>query len=329
MRIFRMISGKKINKKQFSATVAMFAIVVFVVASLFSNEAFAREKESEEIVEKNITIDDDGLIFRVNTQKETVSQVLLEKEIGIGGHDELFPVGDQKLHGQMTIIIRRGKEITIHEGGKTKQVYTTCKNIEQAIWEQGDISLGEDDFTKPSRQTVIKNGMDISVTHVQIKEETKQEPIDFKTVTKEDDELSWRTKKVTQKGEKGVREILYKVVYYDGKEISRKALSKNVTKEPVNEEVTQGTYVKVGKSHTGAASWYAYTGQLCAANPWLPLGSYVKVTNRANGKSVIVKINDRGPFGAGRIIDLDKVAFAKIADLGSGVVDVKMEEITN
>ena len=55
----------------------------------------------------------------------------------------------------------------------------------------------------------------------------------------------------------------------------------------------------------------------------------VKVTNRANGKSVIVKINDRGPFGAGRIIDLDKVAFAKIADLGSGVVDVKMEEIVN
>ena len=59
------------------------------------------------------------------------------------------------------------------------------------------------------------------------------------------------------------------------------------------------------------------------------MGSYVKVTNTANGKSVIVKINDRGPFGAGRIIDLDKVAFQEIASLGQGVINVKMEEITN
>jgi rare lipoprotein A len=59
------------------------------------------------------------------------------------------------------------------------------------------------------------------------------------------------------------------------------------------------------------------------------MGSYVKVTNTANGKSVIVKINDRGPFGGGRIIDLDKVAFQEIASLGQGVAQVKMEEITN
>ena len=68
---------------------------------------------------------------------------------------------------------------------------------------------------------------------------------------------------------------------------------------------------------------------MSAANPWLPLGSYVKVTNLDNGKSVIVRINDRGPFGNGRIIDLDKVAFAKIASLGQGTARVKMEEILN
>jgi rare lipoprotein A len=97
----------------------------------------------------------------------------------------------------------------------------------------------------------------------------------------------------------------------------------------VPEIITQGTYVKLGKSHEGAASWYSYTGTLSAANPWLPLGSYVKVTNTSNGKSVIVKINDRGPFGPGRIIDLDKVAFEEIAPLGAGVVNIKMEEILN
>jgi rare lipoprotein A len=53
------------------------------------------------------------------------------------------------------------------------------------------------------------------------------------------------------------------------------------------------------------------------------------VTNQSNGKSVIVKINDRGPFGKNRIIDLDKVAFAKIASIGAGIIDVKVEEVTN
>ena len=59
------------------------------------------------------------------------------------------------------------------------------------------------------------------------------------------------------------------------------------------------------------------------------MGSYAKVTNTANGKSVIVQINDRGPFGPGRIIDLDKVAFAKIASIGAGVIGVKVEEVLN
>jgi rare lipoprotein A len=59
------------------------------------------------------------------------------------------------------------------------------------------------------------------------------------------------------------------------------------------------------------------------------MGSYARVTNKANGKSVIVQINDRGPFGENRIIDLDKVAFAKIASLGAGVIDVKVEEVMN
>ena len=126
-----------------------------------------------------------------------------------------------------------------------------------------------------------------------------------------------------------MKEITYKVVSHNGQEISRKVINENIIKEPIIEIITQGTYVKLGKSHSGMASWYSHTGTMSAANPWLPIGSYVKVTNKANGKSVIVRINDRGPFGPGRIIDLDKVAFEKIAPLGQGVAEVKMEEIIN
>jgi rare lipoprotein A len=151
----------------------------------------------------------------------------------------------------------------------------------------------------------------------------------FEKKVNEDSTLSWRKSIVTQKGEKGVQRLTYRVSTYDGKEVNRKLIKTETLQAPVTEITTQGTYVKVGKTHKGAASWYAFTGTLSAANPWLPIGSYVRVTNQENGKSVIVRINDRGPFVPGRIIDLDKVAFQKIASIGAGVINVTMEEIVN
>ena len=171
--------------------------------------------------------------------------------------------------------------------------------------------------------------MVITVIHVLIKEEIKQESIDFKTISNEDDKLGWRIKKVTQKGEKGINEVKYKVVYYDGKEISRKILEQNKTKDPTPEIITQGTYMKLGKAAKGQGTWYAFKGGLFAASTTLPRGSYAKVTNTENGESVVVQINDYGPQGKGRIIDLDKVAFEKIASLGAGVIGVKVEQVLN
>jgi len=66
---------------------------------------------------------------------------------------------------------------------------------------------------------------------------------------------------------------------------------------------------------------------MTAAHKTLPFGSEVKVTNLNNGKSVTVRINDRGPFVKGRIIDLSRVAFSQIADLDRGVVKVEISVV--
>jgi uncharacterized protein YabE (DUF348 family) len=223
----------------------------------------------------------------------------------------------------------RSKKITIKEGGRTIQTNTLQNTVEQAIWENKDIQFSDDDLASPGRKTLLKDGMVITVTHVLIKEETKQQDIDYKTISNEDDSLSWRVKKVTQKGIKGKRETKYRVVYYDGKEISRKVLESNVLSDPTDEIVTQGTYVKTGKAKNGQGTWYSFRGGLFAASLTIPRGGYAKVTNNDNGQSVIVQINDSGPYGKGRIIDLDKVAFQKIADLGAGVINVKVEQVLN
>jgi rare lipoprotein A len=93
---------------------------------------------------------------------------------------------------------------------------------------------------------------------------------------------------------------------------------------------------------TGVASWYGArhhgkrtaSGELfdqkkfTAAHPTLPWGSMVKVTNLANGKSVEVRINDRGPFGKGRIIDLSRAAARALDMLGTGIAQVTIERLS-
>jgi len=99
------------------------------------------------------------------------------------------------------------------------------------------------------------------------------------------------------------------------------------------------THQSTGQSETGKASYYANkyqsrqtaSGELfdqyknTAAHKKLPFGTMVNVTNINNGRSVVVRINDRGPFVRGRIIDLSRSAFSAIADTRLGVINVRIE----
>jgi rare lipoprotein A len=76
-------------------------------------------------------------------------------------------------------------------------------------------------------------------------------------------------------------------------------------------------------AQSGDATWYdpPWSG-LTAAHPWLPFGTHVTVTDLGTGRSVTVVIDDRGPFGTGRIIDLSPEAFSQLEPLGRGVLHV-------
>ena len=70
-----------------------------------------------------------------------------------------------------------------------------------------------------------------------------------------------------------------------------------------------------------------HQSELTAAHPSLPFGTKVKVTNTKNNKSVEVRINDRGPTQAGRVIDLSSAAAAKIGIRKTGTAPVKLEVV--
>lgn len=305
-------------------------IIVFCVAvAVFFFSDDGEERTFDVGGPKDIAIVHDGVFSPYSAMRAaTVGEVLTEAGVTIVDGDRVFPGTETKLSSGMTVSVERRKDIAIRVDGGTKELVTYARSVREALDEAG-VVLEDDDIVKPARAAVLGSDTDIVVTRVEIREETVEKKIAFETTEKEDDGLSFRKRIVTQKGENGIRTYRYRVSYHDDEEVGRKLLGSEVTREPVKEIVTQGTHVETGKSHRGAASWYAHTGTMAAANPWLPMGSYVRVTNLDNGKSVIVKINDRGPFVPGRIIDLDRVAFQKIASIGAGVINVKMEEITN
>ncbi|MCS6951845.1 MAG: septal ring lytic transglycosylase RlpA family protein [Bryobacterales bacterium] len=96
-----------------------------------------------------------------------------------------------------------------------------------------------------------------------------------------------------------------------------------------------------GWTETGIASWYGrpYHGrrtasgeiydmeQLTAAHRTLPFGTWVHVRNLDNRRAVVVRINDRGPFVEGRIVDLSRAAARRLAMIGPGTARVRLEVI--
>jgi rare lipoprotein A len=139
----------------------------------------------------------------------------------------------------------------------------------------------------------------------------------------------------------------------NSQQYSDKDFAKNATPryEPYR-TLNSKPYTVLGKSYLplftgkgyeaiGEASWYGqkFHGHLTsngevydmfamtAAHKTLPLPSYVKVTNLANNKTVIVRVNDRGPFHGNRIIDLSFAAAKKIGTYDNGVSKVKIEVI--
>ena len=67
---------------------------------------------------------------------------------------------------------------------------------------------------------------------------------------------------------------------------------------------------------------------MTTAHKTLPFGTKVKVTNKSNGKSVVVRVNDRGPYIKGRTFDLSRGAFSKIAPLSQGIIKKANVEVT-
>ena len=291
-------------KKYLIAIIVLFFIVFGWKTGAFW---FSKDNDTTVLIKKLVEVNENGYNFKVFSQAETIGSFLKEQNIKLGKDDFCFPQEKDELISGSKIIIRRALPISIKVDGKNIKRNTLAKTVGEAIGEAG-ITLSHLDKVQPSKSVYLEKDSEIKITRIEIEEVEVEESIKFKTIEKEDPDLKWRKQKIKQEGKNGIKEVKYRITYKNGKEISKVKLLSKIKKDPVSEIISIGT--------------------LACASRMFPRGTWLRVTNLANKKRVIVQVNDYGPTkGSDKMIDLDKVAFIKIGNLSQGVINVKVEEI--
>lgn len=208
----------------------------------------------------NINIEFDGVINTYNLYEDTVGEALDSLGIKLASKDKInYELTDSVKDG-MVINIQSAKSVTLKADGKSVK-YAIYQGTVADLLSLAQVTLDDDDYTKPALDTELKANMTVSVYRVEYKMVTKTESVAFKTTTVKDSSVNEGTQKVTAEGVKGEDEVTYKVKYVNGKENSKEETERKTVKTPVNKVVHIGTKKTVGARVTsnGVTSMNGYT----------------------------------------------------------------------
>lgn len=220
--------------------------------------------------------------------------------------------------------------------GKDHDVTTNAVTVRQLLSAMGIEPDRNDRVTPPPSTPISKVSRRTGVTFVDIRIERveRTRPVAPETQTVYTNSLEPGQMKIIHDGRPGKAEVTIIREVHDGKLIRSRVAGERVVRKPkprvkaigkddpepvVPAEGSGGSSGGGSGGQSGTATWYERSC-MCAAHPTLPFGTVVKVT-ASNGRSVTVVINDRGPFGSA-IIDLSDDAFAQLAPLSTGVINV-------
>jgi hypothetical protein len=286
----------------------------------------AKAAETLPVLDISVPTDRPAEVYHGSFFYTTSQAMLTALDVKVYPEDKVVAFPDPALGIGSTISVYRAQSVTIVDNGEEKVVRTWAHTVGEVLAEQR-VATSDRDIVQPSKQDAITLSDQIEklqITRVSEEDVVVSEAVDYTVQTKEDATLEKGTKKTEQEGKDGVREKTYHVRRENGVVISKVLTSTDLVKPPTARIVVVGT--KVTNLGQGQASWYGGVPALTAAHRSLPFGTKVRVTNLDNGKSVVVTISDRGPFIAGRIIDLSTDSFSQIASLGSGVANVRIDQ---
>lgn len=320
--------------KRFAVT-AVFVIVILVVTVI-------SPVHTEPTLVTIIT--EDGT-FEVSTIETVVADILSEADIALDSQYEITsPPLDEEL-GIPYIVIKRAADVTVRVDGEEYELITWAGTVEDLLQEQNIVIDG--DLVSTPLDQALTTGMTIDIVRVDRELVSEGMAIAARTTYKKDANLDLGKEKVQTKAKDGKKLLTYEVVYHDGIEVARNLVMEEVIAPPIDGIVLRGTrdIVSRGGGTTGVvegiASYYGSElhgrttasgvpfdmNALTAAHRTLPFKTKVRVTFLTTGKSVVVEINDRGPYISGRIIDLSAAAAKEIGLYPYGIGRVKVEVI--
>ncbi len=189
-----------------------------------------------------VSINDSGRVLQASTAEQTVGEFFEANAIVLSEHDLVEVDMDAPVTADMNIVIRRAMPVTIFSEGQTYGVDMIAGTVQDAIDKAG-VYVAETDEVYPSQDTYVSADMEISVIKVTTETIVESEPIYYKEITQNDEDLAKGKTLVMQYGEDGVQENTILITYKNGVEYSREVVETTVVKEAVDEITKVGTYV--------------------------------------------------------------------------------------
>ncbi|SHH37914.1 3D domain-containing protein [Tepidibacter thalassicus] len=176
----------------------------------------------------------------ISTFSKTVKELLEEKNIKLGKNDKVLPGLNSKLKDNINVTVKRAFEVNLVLNGQTKKVITAQDTVRDLL-KQENIAISKLDKLNFPLDHKLKRNDEIKITKVEEKIVKKVEEIPFEVEVVYDDNLEIGKMVKIQEGRNGKREADYKVVFNDGKEVSKTLVKENIITSPKNEIIKKGT----------------------------------------------------------------------------------------
>ncbi|CEP67809.1 G5 domain [Moorella glycerini] len=230
---------------------------------------------------KQVTLQVDGREIASRTFARQVGQFLNEQQITLGPEDVVFPALDAPVTKGMVVTVKRAVLVKIIAGGQEKEILTLPVTVAEVLSKAG-VTLQPEDRVTPAVTATVRAGDTIKVTRVTYKMETVNREINYRVERRPDGELEKGITRLVQRGQKGLQEETYRIVYEDGQEAGRELVATKVVKEPVPEIIAVGALDMASRGgHTfrferafwAVATAYTHTGSRTATGVYPRVGT--------------------------------------------------------